>query len=175
MFVLTSNIVGSFSLIERSPELFDISELKGMSESDHIVKFWGHLVELVFTKTGLYPHLGDTVSEVCKQNNKRMKMDLRILCKAINNNDATDDLSTAEFAKHATNAKLYEDRTKLVVHAKMILNEIITSLGKNVTTTTDFRVCMLQVMGNALCLLKRPIYYFLLITSLMIYTYKITS
>ncbi|CAO3694807.1 unnamed protein product [Rhizopus stolonifer] len=136
-----------FNLITRSPELFDIKELKDMSECDYIVKFWSRLVELVFTKTGMSPHWGDTVSEVCKKNNRRLKMDLRILCKVINDSDTMDDLSAAEFSKHASNAKLYEDRTKLVIHAKMILNQIIASSGAYMSSITDLRVCMLQVMG----------------------------
>lgn len=46
MFVLTPNIVSSFNLITRSPELFDINELKDISEYDYIVKFWSRLVIL---------------------------------------------------------------------------------------------------------------------------------
>ncbi|KAG1440865.1 hypothetical protein G6F56_011740 [Rhizopus delemar] len=49
-----------FNLITRSAELFDVNKLKDMSECDYIVKFWGRLIELVFTKTGMSPHWGDT-------------------------------------------------------------------------------------------------------------------
>lgn len=121
---MSTVVVHSLNLITRSPQLFEIDELKAMSENDYIVKFWGRLIELTFENTSLYPHWGYTVSEVCKRNNSKMKMDLRVLCNAMTNSNEKDDVSLGEFAKNVTNGKLYKDRTKLATHAKMILNEL---------------------------------------------------
>ncbi|CAO3693186.1 unnamed protein product [Rhizopus stolonifer] len=53
LFVLTSSIVHSFNPIIRSPQLFEVNESRRMGELDFIIKLWGHLVELAFTKTAL--------------------------------------------------------------------------------------------------------------------------
>ncbi|CAO3620155.1 unnamed protein product [Mucor hiemalis] len=85
-------------------------------------------------------------------------MDLRVPCHAINDDSENGDVSSSEFAKHSFNGKLYKDRMKLVIHAKMILNEIILALGENTTTTKDIRICMLQVMGSQAELLSLRLY-----------------
>lgn len=61
-----------------------------------------------------------------------------MLCsKAINGSDATDDLPAAELSKRASNAKLYENWMKLVVHAKMIFNQIITFSSAHINYYND--------------------------------------
>ncbi|CAO3595735.1 unnamed protein product [Absidia cylindrospora] len=72
-----------------------------------------------------------------------MKLDLRILCTASNNAFQQDDVSGGEFAKGSTCWKYYKDKTKLVMHGKLLLNEVVNNLGHDDNT----RICMLQAMG----------------------------
>jgi hypothetical protein len=91
---------------------------------------------------------GDTVSRICKKEDKKMKLDLRVLCTAFNDTNEQDDVSSGEFAKNATNLKYYKDKMKLIIHGKMLLNEVIKNLGKDSHDIKEFRICMLQAMGN---------------------------
>ncbi|SAL98890.1 hypothetical protein [Absidia glauca] len=137
--------IHTLQLLLWSPELFDVNTLSNLSEGDYVVKFWGPLVELVFCKTGLRPQWGDTVSQLGKKTKPRMKMDLRVLCVASRNNDEQDDVCSGEFAKASGGWKYHKDKAKLVVNAKLLLNQVIKELGSDNANNT--RICMLQSMG----------------------------
>jgi hypothetical protein len=97
---------------------------------------------------------GDTVSHVCKSENQRIKLDLRIICHAPNDeareeeNDVINDLSSGELAKQPTASKLYHDKAKLISHGKLILNELIMKLGCHLEAVQDIRVSLIQAMGK---------------------------
>lgn len=82
-----------------------------------------------------------------------MKLDLRIICYALDDDDEHEaekiqDYSSGEMAKAAVESKYYHDKTKLVTHAKMILNELVSKLGHLFEERSDTRVCLVQAMGK---------------------------
>ncbi|CAO3625160.1 unnamed protein product [Mucor hiemalis] len=71
--------------------IFDEEKSEQLSEADILIKAWGQLLEMVFRWSGVILHWGDTVPNNCKQEEKRIKLDLRIIAGSLKNRNLLPD------------------------------------------------------------------------------------
>lgn len=86
------------------------------------------------------------MTDPCKSNNLRFKLDLRIA--AINEDEVIVDGMTSEIAKPATKHKLYKDKLKSILASKCHVNNFLTSVPYiRAEDIRRLRFPIMQIMG----------------------------
>ncbi|ORE01151.1 hypothetical protein BCV72DRAFT_322932, partial [Rhizopus microsporus var. microsporus] len=121
------------------PSLFLSSSIKRYSEEDFKLKFWAFVLEEIFGYSSVVLRWGDTVPSSFKGLGTQPKLDLRILSSVT---APLPDACLGEFAGQCTASKMYTDKLKLALIAKLHLNFYTKKLGKD-----DIFVPFLLIMG----------------------------
>ncbi|KAI9317453.1 hypothetical protein BX666DRAFT_1622897 [Dichotomocladium elegans] len=109
------------------PEYF-IPGILHLSEADYVAKIWAPVLEILFRGTKAWCHWGDTLSEA--DNKLSFRMDLRILCRTVESNDACD----GELGREISTQKYYHDKIKLILNGLHQLHDINNKCKTNDTS-----------------------------------------
>ncbi|KAI9317458.1 hypothetical protein BX666DRAFT_2026742 [Dichotomocladium elegans] len=132
--------VVTLELHHLEPEYF-IPGILHLSEADYVAKIWAPVLEILFRGTKAWCHWGDTLSEA--DNKLSFRMDLRILCRTVESNDACD----GELGREISTQKYYHDKIKLILNGLHQLHDINNKCKMN-----DTSIFLVHILGFEACL-----------------------
>ncbi|KAL9542488.1 hypothetical protein MBANPS3_008582 [Mucor bainieri] len=113
------------------------------SEWDYIVKFWGPMMENLFTNSGLRLKWGDTMLTMSDMGiDGNLKVDMRVMNDTyVQRDNQETDIATAEAAKHnPEQSKFSSDRCKLFTESKVVIDNFLEA-SHDVNTLYSIQFC----------------------------------
>lgn len=130
------------------------------SEWDMIVKFWGPVMERLFTGTGLRLKWDDTILTMDDVTTVgHFKVDMRVINDTkIQKLNSEEDLAVAEAAKSDPGVLKYQsDRCKLLSESKVIIDNFVAK-GRDVNSVYSIQFCGFEMMIISLSLFSNGLY-----------------